>query len=100
MFQTINFSQFCDAFKSLRPNNFSYDGLQALYDYLESYECDTEKGLELDVIALCCDYTEYESLKEFRGDYDGDYKTIEDVENSTTVIKIDDEKFIIQNIQF
>ena len=35
MYQTIGFCQFTDAFNSIRPNNFSYDGLQVLFDYLE-----------------------------------------------------------------
>ena len=57
MYQTINFSQFTDEFNSIRPNNFSYDGLQVLFDYLEQYEDDvTQNGMELDVIAICCDF--------------------------------------------
>ena len=38
MKQTINESQFIDAFTKLRPNNFSYESLSALYDHLEQYE--------------------------------------------------------------
>jgi hypothetical protein len=41
-----------------RKENFSYEGLNALFDYLESYEEETGQEIELDVIALCCDYTE------------------------------------------
>ncbi len=29
---------FQDAFNAIRPNNFTYDGLEALYGYLEDYE--------------------------------------------------------------
>lgn len=60
MKQTINLYQFRDAFQSIRPDNFSYEGLEALYDYLE--EIDSE--LELDVIALCCDFSQC-SLNQF-----------------------------------
>ena len=95
MKQTINFSQFCDAF-SIRENNFTYEGKQALFDYLESYEEDTGDEIELDAIGLCCDFTEYENLAEFQADYSEDYETIEDIEDATTVIKINDEAFIIQ----
>ena len=51
-------SQFTDAFMSIRPNNFSYEGLEQLFDYFESYEQDTNEEIELDVIAICCEYSE------------------------------------------
>ena len=96
MIQTINEYQFADAFKRIRPDNFSYSGLKALYDYLEDYEDDTGGQIELDVIAICCDYYEYKDLEEFQGDYSEDYESIEDIEQETTVIMIDDTSFIIQ----
>ena len=58
MHQTVNFTDFHTAFKQLRPNNFSYEGLRALFQYCEDYERDTGEPQELDVIALCCDVTE------------------------------------------
>ena len=96
MIQTINEYQFADAFKSIRPDNFSYEGLKALYDYLEDYEDSTGEQIELDVIALCCEYNEYEDLAEFQEDYSEDYESIEDIEGETQVIMIDDDAFIIQ----
>jgi hypothetical protein len=56
MKQTIdNASQFRDAFHHAgRADNFSYEGMKLLFDYLE--ECDPD--MELDVIAICCDYSE------------------------------------------
>ena len=41
-----------------RKDQFSYEALGLLFDYLESYEQDTGEEIELDVIALCCDYCE------------------------------------------
>lgn len=58
MKQTIGLSQFTDAFMSIRPKNFSYEGLEQLFDYFESYEDDTGEQIELDVIAICCEYAE------------------------------------------
>jgi hypothetical protein len=58
MKQTIGLSQFTDAFMSIRPNNFSYEGLVLLFDWIEQQESDTGEQQELDVIALCCDFTE------------------------------------------
>jgi len=58
MKQTIGLSQFTDAFMSIRPNNFSYEGLQVLFDWIEQQEQDTGTEQELDVIALCCEFSE------------------------------------------
>ena len=96
MTQSINEYDFLKAFKECRPNNFSRAGLFALYDYLEQLEDDIGEEIELDVIALCCEYAEYDSLAEFREDYGEDYNTMQDIEYHTTVIMIDNESFIIQ----
>ena len=98
MKQTINLSQFRDAFKATRPRQFTYEGLEALYNWLiESEDCD-DTETELDVIAFCCEYSEYQNLEEFQDVYGSDdYVTIEDVENATTVIPIKDDRFIIQD---
>lgn len=55
MKQTINLHQFRNAFYEMgRQSQFTYEGLERLYDYFE--ECDPE--MELDVIAICCDFCE------------------------------------------
>ena len=41
-----------------RKENFIYEGLAVLFDYLEELEASTGQEIELDVIALCCEYTE------------------------------------------
>ena len=97
MIDTINEYQFANAFKGIRPDNFSYMGLKALFDYLEMLEDDIGEPIELDVIALCCEYSEYENLKEFQNDYGDEYESLDDIENDTTLIKIEDEEgFIIR----
>lgn len=59
MKQTINLHDFRQAFQNAgRENQFSYEGLERLYEFLIQYEDDTGEELELDVIALCCDYSE------------------------------------------
>lgn len=42
-----------------RSDNFSFKGKKALFDYLEQYEEGTGQEIELDIVALCCEYTEY-----------------------------------------
>lgn len=96
---TVNFSQFHDSFMSIRPENFTYDGLRALYDWLIEYEEDTGTEVELDVIALCCDFTEYESAKEAAEEYgysfedmdddEAEEEALEQLNNNTFVIPFD-----------
>jgi hypothetical protein len=98
MKQTINFYDFEQAFKQHgRIDSFTYQGLKALFSYLEELEDDMCEELELDVIALCCDFTEYESLEEFHQAYDAhDYPGLESIAENTIVIEIDSDSFIIQ----
>lgn len=59
MKQTVSETDFRDAFRRMdRADQFSREGLKALFDYLEEYEQDCGEEIELDVIALCCDYSE------------------------------------------
>jgi len=65
MKKTINQIDFAQAFKDYgRENQFTIKALDILFDYLEQLESDLNEQMELDVIAICCDYTE-ETLKEW-----------------------------------
>lgn len=90
--QTVNRSAFHDAFNAIRPEQFSYAALNALYDYLEQLSDDTGQDVELDVIAICCDYCQYDSIEEASSVYD-----VRDIRDHTTVIDCDDDSVIIQN---
>ena len=92
---TVNIYQFRNEFEQTRPNNFSYDGLTALFNYFEEYveSCNTE--VELDVIALCCEFTEYLDLAEIQQNYN-DIESMEDLNDHTMVIEFDS-GIIIQN---
>jgi hypothetical protein len=47
-----------------RGNQFSYEGLELIYDHLEEWYPD----MELDVIAICCDFSQC-SLREFKDSF-------------------------------
>jgi hypothetical protein len=81
MKQTINFYEFAAQFQSIRPNSFSREGLIALWEYLEQSEEDMGEEMEFDVIALCCDFIEYDSLADYKQDYSDD---VEDYIVATT----------------
>ena len=96
LYQEISKTDFVDQFKIMnRSNNFSYEGLQALYGYFE--ELSEDQNIEFDVIAICCDFTEYDNLEEFNRDYGKNFEDVEEIFDLTQVIMIDNEKFIIQN---
>jgi hypothetical protein len=58
----LTFTEFTNAFTRMgREDQFSYDGLKALYEYLTEYEEQTGEEIELDVMALCCDYAEHDA---------------------------------------
>jgi hypothetical protein len=57
MKQTVNFSDFVDAFRAYdRYDQFGYQALMVVFEYLEELEESTGQELELDVVAICCDY--------------------------------------------
>lgn len=59
MKQTINLYDFRQAFVDMdRKTNFSYEGLEILFNSLEALEEDTGEEIELDVVAICCDFSE------------------------------------------
>ena len=67
---TVDFSMFADAFRRMgRENQFSREALEALFEYIENYEEDTGSRVELDVVGLCCEFTEYTTAVEAASDY-------------------------------
>ena len=70
--QTVDLYQFREAFRSMnRQDQFSYEGLEVLFDYLDNLSDDIGEPIELDVIALCCEYYE-SSIDELIDNYDID----------------------------
>ena len=71
MIQSINQYDFERAFSDMgRKDQFTYEGKKALFEHLEQYEENTGEQVELDVIALCCEFTEYDSALECASNYD------------------------------
>ena len=102
---TVTFYDFKREFKAIRPNNFTDEGLIVLWDYLEEYENSTGEEIDLDVIELCCDYSE-DSLSNIVDSYSIDLEGEDDheqavkdyLEDKTTLVGITkDGNFIYQN---
>jgi hypothetical protein len=95
MIQTVNFLMFVDAFYAHdRYDQLGgYKGLRCLFDYLEELE-EGGQPVELDVIALCCDWRQYDSVQAAYDEMIGKGEQDEDVmlyqlENKTTVLVYD-----------
>jgi hypothetical protein len=87
--KTISKYQFIDMWPESRKDNFSYEGLCALYDYLYDLSDDLGETIEYDPVAICSEYTEYEDLAELQGNYT-DIESWDDLQAHTTVIPVDD----------
>lgn len=97
MFSTVTRQDFHNAFET-RRGNFTHAGLNALFDYLEDYEESCGEKLKLDVIALCCEFTEYGKFSEIQDAYTKPYKDLDELREDTIVIEVPGESsLIIQN---
>ena len=90
-----------------RRSHFSRPALHALYEFLDEASNGLGEDIELDVVELCCEWTEYKNLAELCEDYSEHfYNTrfdlvvvateeacltccIDDLRDQTTVIEFD-----------
>jgi len=75
---TVTESMFVEQFKRIRPDNFSRAALEALFAHFDEMERDQGEEFELDVIAICCDWIEYDSALEAAEAYGFKAKDSED----------------------
>ena len=91
MITTINEYDFINAFKTseLRKEQFSYEALKSLFEYYEQYEEGMEERIEFDMIAICCEWTEYKDIDEVKATYSS-IEDLQDLEDNTQVISFDE----------
>lgn len=92
---TVTSNDFHNAFKAMRPDQFSYDALEGLFNFFEEMSEDTGTPYELDVIAICCEFTEYDSMADAVLEY-WDIDTHEDLHDHTIVIELHTGGVVIQ----
>ena len=97
MKKTITKNEFINDMKDIRPDNFSYKGLEALFDHFEELEGSTGCTIEFDPIAICCEFQEdfieyFQRIYEIEGDKD---EVLEYLRDHTMVIEVDDDTIII-----
>jgi len=67
LYKSLNAYEFVDYFLNWeqRASHFSYDALHALFDHLDQ----SDEPVELDVVGLCCEWTEYANPEEYMEAY-------------------------------
>ena len=88
MYTTVTNHSFIDAFlgSNTYKDNFSYAGLNTLYDMLTEYEEATGEEMQLDIVAICWYYSE-DSLENILKDYD--LESIDELWDNTIYREID-----------
>jgi len=98
LFQKVNLLDFMDAFRMHgREKDYSYGAKECLFHYQENLEEDQGKPLELDVIAICSEWTEYDNLEAVLAAYDleGVEDTDDLAEYTTVICEYDDSGSIL-----
>ncbi len=80
-----------------RGDQFSRFGFDALFKFLDDLSEDTGEDIQLDVIALCCEWSEYDSIKDACAQYGEDIQTLDDLTDHTHVLLLDSGGVVIQD---
>jgi len=98
MKEYVNEGRFINRFKQSDgyKDKYTYEGLHALFEYLEQLEDDIGEEFEFDMIGLCCEYSEYDDLEDFNEQYSHEVSyprqkdgyTLDDIREETVVIEI------------
>ena len=102
MKQTISKNEFIEAFKRAgRGEQFSREALSEIFDWITSVEQDTGEETELDVVEVCCNWTEYETAGEaaqaYGLDSDNEEAALRCLSNATTVLECDGGSVVVLN---
>lgn len=103
MKDTVYELDFINRMMDIRPDNFSYDGLIALFEYFEQLEEDSNIEIEFDPIAICCDFTEYDVLDWLRQQFTDDEidEVIDLLVDDYEDLMIDDEPLeLIEDVEY
>ena len=97
MYQNISLHDFHEAFKSSGyEDNFTVEAREALYSYFCDWEVAADQQVELDVISICCEFSEYSSLDEYVNDT-GNEVDIEELRQETTVLELTGGRIVVRD---
>jgi len=84
---TLSFYDFEREFMNIRPHSFSYEALEAIWEYYTEVEEETGEDIEFDPIAICCYFTE-DDIKSTLANYS--LNNLEELEAKTHILKVYD----------
>ena len=93
IYEKFDYSMFEQRFRDYGRLKQFPTGLRALWDFLEGLAEDTGEPFELDVLALCCEFTE-DDIESVLHDYG--MEDIQELYDHTFVIEVDDETIIYE----
>jgi hypothetical protein len=98
IYEELNGSEIAQRLLEDDNAGWTTDGAWALAEHLENFAEETETPIQLDIVAIRCEYSEYEDFQAFRESY-SDVENMEELEELTTVITFGcDGAFIIQDL--
>ena len=98
MKQTKNVHDFLRAFELHNRTNFSRDALRNMFEAFEEFEHDAEEEIELDVIGICCDFSEYDSLEDYNEQQGREVEDMEELHDEGHFLcQVDENGFVLWN---
>lgn len=82
IYEELTAERFAELLTQDEYAQWSYQGALALYDYFE----ELGEDIEMDAVAIRCDYHEYETRQDLLDDYDA--HTWEEIQDNTEVIEV------------
>ena len=74
MKSTLSVYEIADALQDDSNANWSYEGSKALAEYLNEIDEQSGEDTELDVVAIRCDWSEYQSAQDAASNYSWEYE--------------------------
>ena len=74
---------------SSRAEQFSLLALDALFEYLDELSDAIGEDIKVDVIGICCEWSEYDSVEECCAAYGSDYNDLYDLQDVTAAIPLE-----------
>ena len=94
--QTLAQGDFVQLFKeSSRKDQFSVEALESIFNYLDTYSEETGEPIELDIVGICCEWSEM-TWQEVAQCYDVDLSQCTDDDERIGEV----EDFLSQNTQY
>ena len=93
--ETLSEDSFINRFLQIR-GNFSVKALRELYHYYDDMSEGIGEDIEFDPVAICCEWTEYDTEQECLDDY-SHCEDIEEIRTSTVVLPVYGDAIIVQN---